>query len=141
MLFGCADAAKGYTAAPQATARNSRRLMGHYSKLRLGVTFILARRGADVPFGSKADICSAKRHVRFTPNSDRESGPPQNAMCARLNKSSNSKLIRDFKLHFPNDISPIVHIVSQPNLRLLERVGGNHVEFLLLQSLNYRGCL
>ena len=28
----------------------------------------------DVRFGSKADMCSAKRHVRFTPNSDRESG-------------------------------------------------------------------
>jgi hypothetical protein len=27
----------------------------------------------DVRFGSKADICSAKSHVRFTPNSDRES--------------------------------------------------------------------
>jgi hypothetical protein len=25
---------------------------------------------ADVRFGSLADICSAKRHVRFTPNSD-----------------------------------------------------------------------
>jgi hypothetical protein len=24
----------------------------------------------DVRFGSKADICTAKRHVRFTPNSD-----------------------------------------------------------------------
>ena len=28
----------------------------------------------NVRFGSKADICSAKRHVRFTPNSDRKSG-------------------------------------------------------------------
>src|SRR5262249_53547393 len=28
---------------------------------------------ADVPFGSHADISSAKRHVRFAPNSDRES--------------------------------------------------------------------
>src|SRR5262245_32230453 len=27
----------------------------------------------DVRFGSKADMCSAKRHVRFTPNSNRES--------------------------------------------------------------------
>ncbi|MGB2649690.1 MAG: hypothetical protein WBC86_19135, partial [Pseudolabrys sp.] len=27
----------------------------------------------DVRFGSKADICSAPSHVRFTPNSDRES--------------------------------------------------------------------
>jgi hypothetical protein len=26
-----------------------------------------------VRFGSKADMCNAKRHVRFTPNSDRES--------------------------------------------------------------------
>jgi hypothetical protein len=25
-------------------------------------------------FGSKADMCSAKRRVRFTPNSDRQSG-------------------------------------------------------------------
>jgi hypothetical protein len=30
----------------------------------------------DVRFGSKADICSAKQHVRFAPNSDRESGCP-----------------------------------------------------------------
>ena len=52
-------------------------------------------------------IATAKADLRKTP-------------CVRLNESSNSKLIRDFKLHFPNDISPIVHIVSQPNLRLLE---------------------
>ncbi|MGC1750566.1 MAG: hypothetical protein WA778_21640, partial [Pseudolabrys sp.] len=30
-----------------------------------------------VRFGSKADICGATRHVRFTPNSDRESEIPQ----------------------------------------------------------------
>ena len=30
-----------------------------------------------VRFGSKADICTAPAHVRFTLNSDRESGPPQ----------------------------------------------------------------
>ena len=29
---------------------------------------------SNVRFGSKADICSAKRHVRFTPNSDCKSG-------------------------------------------------------------------
>jgi hypothetical protein len=29
-----------------------------------------------VRFGSKADMCGAIRHVRFTPNSDRESGCP-----------------------------------------------------------------
>jgi len=36
----------------------------------------------DVRFGSKADICSATGHVRFAPNSDRESGFPQTVMSA-----------------------------------------------------------
>jgi hypothetical protein len=36
----------------------------------------------DVRFGSKADICSASAHVRFTPNSDRESGFSQKVMSA-----------------------------------------------------------
>jgi hypothetical protein len=37
---------------------------------------------AHVRFGSKADMCAAKRHFRFTPNSDRESEIPQEAMSA-----------------------------------------------------------
>jgi len=37
---------------------------------------------ACVRFGSKADICAAQRHVRFTPKSDRESGFPQTVMSA-----------------------------------------------------------
>jgi hypothetical protein len=36
----------------------------------------------DVRFGSSADICAAQRHVRFTPNSDRESGHQQTVMSA-----------------------------------------------------------
>jgi len=36
----------------------------------------------DVRFGSKADMCSAKGHVRFTPNSDRESGHAAMVMSA-----------------------------------------------------------
>src|SRR5262245_36809341 len=36
----------------------------------------------DVCFGSKADMCGAKGHVRFTPNSDRKSGHPQPVMSA-----------------------------------------------------------
>jgi hypothetical protein len=40
-------------------------------------TFLLfPRRLLTVPFGSKADICTAKSDVRFTPNSDRKSGFP-----------------------------------------------------------------
>jgi len=37
---------------------------------------------SDVRYGSKADVCVAKPHVRLTPNSDRKSGFPQNAMSA-----------------------------------------------------------
>src|SRR5262245_26665278 len=40
------------------------------------------REESDVRFGSKADICSAPTHVRFTPNSDRKSGLPQELMSA-----------------------------------------------------------
>src|SRR5262245_22055606 len=40
------------------------------------------RVGSDVRFGSKADICTAPAHVRFTPNSDRESRHPQPVMSA-----------------------------------------------------------
>src|SRR5262249_6320429 len=36
----------------------------------------------DVRFGSEADICAAISHVRFTPNSDRESRHPQPVMSA-----------------------------------------------------------
>jgi len=36
----------------------------------------------DVRFGSKADICSAQAHVRFAPDSDRESGHPAKVMSA-----------------------------------------------------------
>jgi len=36
----------------------------------------------DVRFGSKADICAAKSDVRFTLNSDRESGLSQRGMSA-----------------------------------------------------------
>jgi hypothetical protein len=47
-------------------------------------------RKGHVRFGSKADICAATSHVRFTPNSDRESGhqlfvmsalPPKADLC------------------------------------------------------------
>jgi hypothetical protein len=37
---------------------------------------------AHVRFGSKADICGATAHVRFTPDSDRESGFPHKVMSA-----------------------------------------------------------
>jgi hypothetical protein len=42
---------------------------------------------SDVRFGSKADMCNAPTHVRFTPNSDRKSMsalPPKADMCGAL---------------------------------------------------------
>ena len=41
----------------------------------------------NVRFGSEADMCGAPTDVRFTPDSDRESGPPQTAMSALLSKA------------------------------------------------------
>jgi len=41
----------------------------------------------DVRFGSKADMCSANSHVRFSPNSNRESGLPAKGMSALLLKA------------------------------------------------------
>jgi len=47
----------------------------------------------DVRFGSEADMCGANSHVRFTPDSDRESGflrtvmsalPPETDVCGAL---------------------------------------------------------
>jgi hypothetical protein len=43
-----------------------------------------AQRKVDFRFGSLADICSAKGHVRFAPNSDRESGCPANGVMSAL---------------------------------------------------------
>src|SRR5262245_33359216 len=49
--------------------------------------------GPNVRFESKADMCVAKRHVRFTPNSDRKSRhlpkvmsalPPKADMCSAI---------------------------------------------------------
>jgi hypothetical protein len=41
----------------------------------------------DVRFGSKADICSATGHVRFTSNSDRKSGLSQKVGSAFPSKA------------------------------------------------------
>jgi hypothetical protein len=42
---------------------------------------------SDVRFGSKADICGATAHVRFAPNSDRESGFTAKVVSALLPKA------------------------------------------------------
>jgi hypothetical protein len=59
----------------------------------------------DVRFGSKADMCIAKRHVRFTPNSDRESGFSQTAMFALPAKADMCDATSDVRFGPQADIS------------------------------------
>src|SRR5262249_15102952 len=83
----CAFNAAGQATAPPRIPRNSRRLMRTLAR---GETLTPAHtntlEGAsewvNVRYGSEADICAAKSDVRFTPNSDRESGLPQTIMSA-----------------------------------------------------------
>src|SRR5262245_40900611 len=65
---------------PEAQTRNGSNLCQ-----RSGGGFASGR--TDVRFGSKADMCSAKGHVRFTPHSDRESGFQQTIMSALPRKA------------------------------------------------------
>jgi hypothetical protein len=55
---------------------------GFTTMLNFRQTFALAPMWQDVRFGSKADMCGAPTHVRFTPESDRESGFPHKVMSA-----------------------------------------------------------
>ena len=50
-----------------------------------------------VRFGSKADMCIARDHVRFTPHSDRGSEIPQNAMCALATKAEMCSALADVR--------------------------------------------
>jgi len=61
----------------------------------------------DVRFGSKADICTAPAHVRFTPNSDRKSGLPQTVMSALPPKADMCAATRDVRYGPEADIDAI----------------------------------
>src|SRR6478752_6904085 len=50
-----------------------------------------------VRFGSQADMCGATSHVRFAPNSDRESGLPQPVMSALPPKADMCGATRDIR--------------------------------------------
>jgi hypothetical protein len=68
--------------------------------------FLFERTAPNLPvnvrFGSKADIRTAKRHVRFTPNSDRKSEIPQKAMSA-LHPKTTANCIRAVIISTTND--------------------------------------
>jgi hypothetical protein len=70
-----------------------------------GFSIDLGQAGGHVRFGSKADICSATRDVRFTPNSDRESEFPQEAMSALPPKADMCGATKDVRFGPIADIS------------------------------------
>jgi hypothetical protein len=59
----------------------------------------------DVRFGSKADICGATSHVRFTPNSDRKSEFSQKVMSALPPKADMCGATRDVRYGPKADIA------------------------------------
>src|SRR5262245_7582791 len=89
----CATAPTGHAAAPPPiTLMKSRRLMAarglergwchshvHSGRGNAG--------GRDVRCGSKVDMCSAPAHVRFAPDSERESGLPEKIVSALPTKA------------------------------------------------------
>jgi hypothetical protein len=88
----------------------------------------------DVRFGSKADIRAAKSHVRFTPNSDRESEIPQKSMSALGQK----------RTHAPQQTASLFdHLFGARDQRLrhgkAERFGGFEVDhqFILGRHLDW----
>src|SRR5262249_10672171 len=81
---------------------------------------------AHVRFGSKADMCSAQRHVRFTPNSDRKSGLSQWAMSALPSKAEMCSALANVCFGPKADISE-AHVMSifiaRNRARLFQRGG------------------
>ena len=72
----------------------------------------------NVRFGSKADICSAKGHVRFTPDNDRESGFPHKVMSALPPKADMCSALA--RVCF----GPIADSCSEPKRSLFDHLVG-----------------
>src|SRR5262249_30312226 len=72
---------------------------------------------AYVRFGSKADMCAAKRHVCFTPNSDRESEIPQKAMSALPPKADMCGATGDVRFGPIADTGTITSVQGATQLR------------------------
>ena len=99
---------------------NSRRLIA-FPKAQDGASYATAqyleagKDPANVRFGSKADICSAKSHVRCTPNSDRRSGHSSLKVLARYSRAQdlssglNSRLDLDAVVGFRINLLKSVH--------------------------------
>jgi hypothetical protein len=71
--------------------------------------------GSNVRFGSKADMCAAKRHVRFTPNSDRESEIPHRVMSALPPKADMCSATRHVRFGPEADMAAESRVRHRPN--------------------------
>jgi hypothetical protein len=82
-------------AAPQTSVINSRRRIASSTVQ----DQVAAQTSAleDVRFGSEVDMCGATAHVRFTLNSDRESGLSQRRMSALPPKADLCSATRDVR--------------------------------------------
>src|SRR5262245_61383871 len=82
-----------------------------------------------VRFGSEADICGATADVRFTPNSDRESGLPQLGMSALPPKADMCSApahvrfgpIADISKQYWESAESALHIVGEQQMQLSVR--------------------
>jgi hypothetical protein len=68
----------------------------------------------NVRFGSEADICGAATHVRFTPNSDRESGYRQTVMSALPLKADMRSALAHVLFGPKADIGPFIRSIRRP---------------------------
>ena len=102
----CARAASGQAAAEAVIAlmKSRRRTRPSPERLKDDASFqSLSDQGGDVRFGSKADMCSAKSHVRFTP----KSGHVQcNSACPLSANSGHGVLIPPWTVVLPFHVKP-----------------------------------
>src|SRR5262245_55195796 len=77
----------------------------------------------DVRSGSKADICSAPTHVRFTPNSDRKNRDAQMVMSALPLKADMCGATRDVRF------GPKADIRCCPSPKLRPRVQAHQLRY------------
>jgi hypothetical protein len=98
----------------------------------------------DARFGSKADIGTAKRNVRFTPNRDRKSGFPHKVMSALPPKADMCSATTDVRFGPKADISLLFYQLvgtgeQRRRNRDAKRLGCFEIDNkLILRSLLYR---
>jgi len=91
---------------------------------------MLALCDPDVRFGSKADMCAAPAHVRFTPNSDRESGHQQPVMSA-LPPKADMCSARAYVRYGPiADIALVVRHNERDRQPCLQRPQRTHIQLV-----------